>query len=371
MDVTDRTSLAAQRRARQLAFVQGGGQLRLGSLEGLPWRAADLQGLRGDEPWVVQRYDGGLTAEVYVLHDGARRWTLKRARRPARVHNVDGQTLFLNEVQRRMDLERLKRQPGGPERWRAIVDTRYASFREGLILSPWIDGEPVAQWGPRQIGQLLEAACQLWCEGLFEWDYSPGNMLDDGRQVWLFDFGYLYAFDPRRQFNTAGRGDDQPMFHPAERFETRAFSAWLLQVQARDGEAAALAAFPLEKEIALDAYGRMRATIASRGACAQVLDWLDGVQARWRQALRGGDSQALFLAESWGSHLLDVDDDLSGQSCTPLTLQRLAWLCEAVERRHADLRAAGALFWGDEHKSRARLAQELAERHAQALAYQL
>ena len=370
MQAPDPLSLSAQRQARQLAFAASGDDLAIGSLAGLPWSADELRALTGREPHVVQRFDRGLTAIVYRLNDGERHWTLKQARVPSLVKNADGQTSFLNEVQRRADLTRLKHALGGEVRWQAIVDTRYASYREGLILSPWIEGELVADWGERQIAQLLDVACALWCEGLFEWDYSPGNLLDDGRQVRLFDFGYMYAFDPRRHFNTAGRGDDQPMFHPAERFETRAYSGWLLALQARQGEAAALAAFRLEKEIALDAYRRMRARIAERGASTTVLGWLDGLSARWTQALRGG-LEPLFLAEQWRSHLLDVDDDLSGQSCTPLTLQRIEWLLQVLAERHAELAAAGGLFWGDEHKTRCTLLDDMSTKRDLAQRYQL
>ncbi|MCM5682277.1 hypothetical protein M8A51_22335 [Schlegelella sp. S2-27] len=370
MQTSDASSLSAQRQARQLAFAASGDDIEIGSLAGLPWSADELRALTGGEPQVVQRFDRGLTAIVYRLSDGRRHWTLKQARVPSLVKNVDGQTSFLNEVQRRADLTRLKQRPGGAQRWSAIVDTQYASFRQGLIVSPWLEGELATHWGERQIAQLLDAACTLWCEGLFEWDYSPGNLLDDGRQVRLFDFGYMYAFDPLRHFNTAGRGNDTPMFHPAERFETRAYSGWLLALQARQGEAAALAAFRLEKELALDAYRRMRARIAAAGANADVLGWLDGMTARWSDALRSG-IEPLFLAEQWRSHLLDVDDDLSGQSCTPLTLQRLDWLQHTLQHHHAELCAAGGLFWGDEHKTPPQLSGELHARRGLAQRYQL
>ena len=370
MQTQDHASLAAQRQSHQLAFAAGTADIQIGSLAGLPWTAHDLRQLTGTEPHVVQRFDKGLTAIVYRLDDGTRHWTLKQARVPSLVKNPDGETSFLNEVQRRADLTRLKQQPGGDVRWQAVVDTQYASFRQGLILSPWIEGELVSHWGERQIAQLLDAGCALWCEGLFEWDFSPGNMLDDGRQLRLFDFGYMYAFDPRRHFNTAGRGDDQPMFHPAERFETRAFSGWLLKLQTAGGEDAALAAFRLEKAIALAAYRKMRAQIAAQGATTPVLDWLEGICARWSAALQGGIEQ-LFLVEQWRSHLLDVDDDLSGQSCTPLTLARVDWLLQAVQRHHRELLEGGGLFWGDEHKAPNMLVADLRAKRELAERYQL
>lgn len=346
------TTLEAERQAAQLAFEASGAELAFGEPQDLPWPIDALAACVPGQPPVVELFDSGLTAQVFRLRSRQSDWTLKRARPQALVKNTDGQTSFLNEVQRRIDLAALKqRDPAGPARWAAIVDTRYASYRRGLILSPWIEGQPVADWDERRLAQILYTACALWTEGFFEWDLCSGNILDDGRQLQLFDFGYMYRFDPRRHFNTAGCGTDVPLFHPAERFETRNHSGHLLALADTRGEAAALAAFRLEKTIALETYRWMRATIAERGASATVLAWLDDIVRRWDEAL-GGSAEALYWAEQWRSHVLDLDDDLRGHSCTPMTLRRADWLLHALTH-HADaLQAQQALFWGDEHKSR-------------------
>src|SRR5262249_36916197 len=154
----------------------------------LPLSLQTLCASDAGQPHVVQRLDSGLTAVVLRLRANGRDWTLKRARPRPLVKNVDGQTSFLNEVQRRADLEVLKR--ADPTRGPGIVDTHYASYRRGVILSPWIAGEHVHEWDERRLQQLLHTACALWVEGLFEWDLCNGNILDDGRQIRLFDFGY-------------------------------------------------------------------------------------------------------------------------------------------------------------------------------------
>ncbi|QTN25555.1 hypothetical protein HZ992_11610 [Rhizobacter sp. AJA081-3] len=195
--------------------------------------------MRGDEPWVREAFEGGLTARVFRIHAAGRDWTLKQARAQAGVHNVDGQTSFLNEIQRRADLSRLKAEQGGAQRFAAIVDTQYASLRRGILLSPWIEGTIATVWDERSLGQLFEQLVELYLAGLFEWDLCPGNILDDGRRVMLFDFGYMYRFDPLAQFNSAGDGTSEPMFHPVERFESRNFCAWLLAKEQSEGPAAA------------------------------------------------------------------------------------------------------------------------------------
>lgn len=366
MSAVENPSLDALRQAAQLEFIASGAPLSVGALADTPFTREQLLALRAADAEL--HIDSGLSAEVLRLQAGGRRWTLKRARLESRVRNVDGQTAFLNEIQRRIDHQALKRRD--PERWRGLVDTAWGSFRDGLLLSPWIDGEPVRDWNERQLRQLLGLACALWLEGLFEWDLCAGNLLDDGAQIRLFDFGYQYRFDPLRQFSSAGRGDDVSLFHPVERFESRCFCAHLLELEQGQGQAAALAAFSLEKGVALEAYRELRAQAAARGAQAHVLDWLDGFIARWQQALQG-DIGPLYLAESWRSHALDLDDDLRGQSCTPMTLRRADWLLDALQRHGDALQAQQAFFWHDEGLDLAALRARYALLRRQAETFQL
>jgi hypothetical protein len=345
------------RHAAQLAFVASGAELEIGTPDDCPFPLDQLVSTQGDEPYVRERFSAGLTAHVYRLHAGGQDWTLKRARAQCKVQNVDGQTSFLNEIQRRADLRELKRDPLLGERLSAIVDTRYASFRHGVLLSPWIEGTPIQAWDERQLVDLFDTLMALLLGGLFEWDLCPGNTLDDG-QVRLFDFGYMYRFDPLREFNS--NGTSMPQFHAAERFETRQYFGHLLELEQR-GDQLALDAFALEKRIAIDAYQRLRAELASRGATSAVLDWLDGIIATWRHALVSGPEQ-LYLQEAWRSHWLDLHDDLSGQTCTPSTLARIGWLERTVRERHSDLQSLVAVAARNPLLQQLREARHLAQR---------
>jgi hypothetical protein len=367
---TEQIGLETARQRVQLAFAVGTDELVFGNLNGLPWSPSELQSLDSGDQVVMQRLDSGLTAQVFQLDDGARRWTLKRARPRALVHNVDGQTSFLNEVQRRIDLATLKSMTSDLARWAAIVDTQYASYRQGLILSPWIEGTHVRHWDERRLTQLLGVACALWTQGLFEWDLCNGNILDDGRQLRLFDFGYMYRFDPVHHFNSAGNGTDVPLFHPAERFETRNHCGYLLELERASGSHAALEAFRLEKVIALDAYQRMRSEIAKLAATGQVLEWLSRIIDNWRKGLQSG-GEALYLVEQWRSHVLDLDDDLRGRSCTPMTLARADWLIDALTHHFDALSGHAALFWEDTGRTRSELLARYLELRSMAETYQI
>jgi len=339
MPATDTDNIESLRRQQQLDFAASGREVEVGNAHALPLPLGELAALHRHHPAVREVHESGLTAIVYKLHSQGRDWAVKRARPQCLVKNVDGQTSFLNEVQRRAELARLQAQPGGAQRWRGLTPTVYASLQHGVIVSPWVDGRPVRAWSERTLRQLFSAGRELVRAGFFEWDFCPGNVLDDGDQVWLFDFGYMYRFDPLRHFNSAGTGTSVPQCHLAERIETRHVFGWLLQVEETEGLAVALQAFRLEKTIALDTYLQLRAELQADGADGTVLGWLGGLIERWRTAL-GGDLRSLYLQEGWRSHTLDLEDDLHGQTCTPGTLQRAAWLLrtlhEASDRQEAN-----------------------------------
>lgn len=356
------------RQAAQLAILASGAEIEVGDPAACPLPPDELATVEGNEPFVVQRFAGGLTARVFRLRLDGRDWTLKRARVPCLVQNVDGQTSFLNEVQRRAELTALKQSPDRAPRFSAIVDTQYASLRRGVLLSPWIEGHTVAEWDARMLGQLFDQLVELLLAGFFEWDFCPGNILDDGRQIRLFDFGYMYRFDPRVELNN--NGWDSPLFHGVERFETRNYFAYLLTLEQRAGATAALDALRLEKRLAVAAYQRLAARLRERGAVPEVLDRLDQIVAGWTSAL-AGDLGARYLADGWRSHRLDLDDDLRGKSCTPLTLARVDWLLTAAAQQFDALSRLGALFGDDAGCSQAEIVGALAQARAEAQRWQV
>ena len=357
-----------ERQQAQLTFLASGADLEVGRVEDCPLPPDELAALDERSPLVVAAFLSGLTARVLRLRAGGRDWTLKLARRPCRVENVDGQTSFLNELQRRADFLRLKGGPGGRERFAAIADTTYGSLRRGLLLSPWIEGQAVSTWDERRLVLLFETLGELALAGLFEWDYCPGNVLDDGERLRLFDFGYMYRYDPLVEPNP--NGWDAPVFHPAERFETRNLFAALLALEQARGPAAALRLFWLEKVVALDAYRRLGEALRARGGSARVLGWLEAITSRWAAALEG-DLATLYRCEGWRSHRLDVQDDLHGRTCTPGTLARLAWLRAVAEEDHALLAREGVLLWADAARSRGALLAALDEDEGRARAWQV
>ena len=363
-------NLEERRHAEQSALLDAGAEIEVGSAADAPLPIDALAAVRGDEPYVVESFHGGLTATVHRLRLSGRDWALKLARRESRVLNVDGRLAFVNELQRRADFLRLKAQPGGKERFAAITDTTYASLRRGLMISPWLEGGPVREWDERNLAQVIGALLACAEAGLFDWDPSPGNLVDDGRSLRLFDFGYLYPFDPRHHFNSAGTGLDAPQFHPAERFETRTYFAHLLALERDAGSVAALAAYRVEKSIALEAYRRHRAALARLGASAGVLARLDTLTGRWQAALAGA-LDGLYLAEGWRSHSLDLEDDLHGRSCTPTTLARADWLIDKVAHAHDALVAVDALQGADRACSAVELLARYRGRRAQAEAWLL
>jgi hypothetical protein len=352
-----------QRQQAQLAFAASNTDIQIGQPADCPLPIEQLLATEATSPWVRRHFASGLTAEVYQIEADGRLWTLKRARAQCKVQNLNGQTSFLNEVQRRAELQALKQQPAWSEALSGIVATQYASYRQGLLLSPWIAGETVQKWDERRLLQLFASLSALLQLGFFDWDLCPGNLLYDG-QIRLFDFGYMYRFDPLSEFNSNGLLT--PQCHAAERFETRSYYAYLLDLEQRQDSAVALSALELEKRIALDCYQRLRQTLAQREASHNVLTWLDGIIGDWQQALRH-DLDSLYLREAWRSHWSDLDDDLQGQTCTALTLQRLDWLTDCLDAQATDLQRLDLL----QDRPVTAWRQQLEQAREQAMAWQV
>jgi hypothetical protein len=351
----------------RLQLLQSDTELTLGNEQGLPWRVSELAAIAGGEACVVHTIDSGLTATIHHLRADGRDFALKLARQECLVRNVDGQTSFLNELICRQRIDSMRAEPNA---FAAVTRTYAASLRNGVLLTEWVDGEAIQIWNRRGLQQLFAAGCELLQAGLFEWDFCPGNVLDDGEHIRLFDFGYMYAFDPLRHFNSAGNGDSQPMFHLAERFETRNYFSYLLQMERTRGIDGALAAFRVEKEVAIEAYRTLRQQLLQRGATAAIGEWLQSIITRWSDALTH-DLYSLYLQEGWRSHVLDLDDDLRGQTCTPTTLQRGEWLLHALQHHHDDLRALDAFFWHDRERNQQQLIAAYHEHLALARRYQI
>ncbi len=338
------------RRAAQLAFLRSGQELEVGTLDDCPFDLETLKATTANAGYVTRAFTGGLTAHVFAITRDGRQWTLKKQRAPILVNNVDGQTSFLNEVQRRADFHRAKqeqhRAPMVRPRYRAIVDTVYASLRHGIILSPWIPGHELAVYDERALAQVFAAIVELELGGFFEWDLCPGNIIDDGERITLFDFGYMYRFDPLREYNSNGLLT--PLFHGIERFETRNYFAHLLELEAHAGRGRALAQFALAKRLALAAYENKLRILERRRASLEVLDFHRAIINGWRRALADADALGdLFVLESFRSHVLDIEDDLHGQSCTPRTRTRLDRVVDILTEDYALLKSRGGLFFAD------------------------
>lgn len=352
-------TLDEARQQANLAFMGSGAEFSFGDPAALPMPVAQLRALDASSPGVEAFHDSGLTAEVLCLNHAGRRWAIKRARAECRVRNPDGQTSFLNELQRHAELAPLAL-PG-------VHAPVYGSLRAGLVVSPWIDGRHPGVLDERQAHTLLQSACALVEHGFFEWDYSAGNLLDDGERVWLYDFGYCYRFDPLTQFNSAGLGRDCPQHHPAERIEGRHLFGVLLDA---GSDADALPHFLHFKRLAVRAYEHLAGRLATRGATPEVLNHYLGLASHWRREL-AQEPGLLYLASAWQAHSGDLDDDLRGRSCTPRTLRRAQWLQQALREHAPQLRGSGALLPRDAALGDAALLQQLREQEIEARRYQL
>lgn len=362
-------NLEQLRQQAQQKFVDSGQNIEVGSLQGFPITLEQLKNTTAESSYVVEVFNSGLTAVVYHLRLDEQDWTLKQKRKVSLVNNIDGQTSFLNEVQRRHDLAELKQ--GDPEGFKNIVDTQFASFNDGIILSPWIEGKQLTTLNRDVFQQIFSTIVNLELKGLFEWDFCPGNiLLNNSHEIRLFDFGYMYQFDPKIHFNS--NGQDTPLFHGIERFETRFFFDFLLKNPLKLTQEARFELYKLEKKCALEAYQKKLQQLIDLEADKSVITQQQTINGNWEAALASQSALAsLYLVESFRSNVLDLLDDLHGQSCSPYTLEKADLVLDLINNQFDILSESNAFFFGDESLSRSKLIEKYSQLRKDAKRYQL
>ncbi len=357
------------RQQEQKTFDESVKNIIVGEEQACPLSVEQLAATTSESPYVVETFDSGLTAEVFHLSINGQDFTLKKKRPVAKVQNLDGQYSFLNEVQRRQDFTRLKNSEEHAEAFKHIVSTIYANYRLGIILSPWIEGEPVTDLTGDIIEQLFSTLLASEQAGLFEWDLCSGNLLiDKNNQLTLFDFGYMYPFNPLTDLNSNGLDDS--IFHLSERFETRFLFGWFLHHN-------------IEKSRQLEIYQQVKACGLS--VYSEKLEWLN-LHAAEQEVLNHTAMLSLqckervsnetqlkrgFLFDSFRSHVLDIEDDLHGKSCTPVTIKRIDAVDAMLKSNFEQLESNDMLFYGNSGKSKQALLEDYKVKRTLAESYLL
>ncbi|NVD06803.1 phosphotransferase [Vibrio sp. JPW-9-11-11] len=356
------------RQKQQQVFDDSESNIIVGDVVSCPISPKQLAETTAQSEYVVETFDSGLTAEVFRIRIDNQDFTLKKRRKQAKVRNLDGHFSFLNEVQRRADFEVIKRDQANLG-CADIVNTVYADYRLGIILSDWIEGDAIEALSFSQLERFF--ATLMMCEqhGLFEWDLCSGNLLvDNNGYIKLFDFGYMYPFDPKREFNSNGVSD--PLFNFCERFETRFLSGWLLEGQYSNKEA--LEIFSRVRRAALKAIENKIEWLFDQGAEQHIVNYYRGLRAQFREALSSDEAlQACYLLSMFRSHVLDIEDDLEGKSCTPLTLKRIEVVQTTLNEHYPMLKNNGALFYHNDGLSLEELTRQYQNKYQLAKQYQL
>ncbi|MDC5818959.1 phosphotransferase [Vibrio europaeus] len=358
-----------QRQSQQQEFDLSERNLIVGCTKQCPISPELLAATTADSDYVVDTFQSGLTAEVFRVRFDGKDYTLKKKRPEAKVKNLDGQYSFLNEVQRRFDIQQQKDDTSTSQDFECIVSTVYADYRLGIILSDWIEGEPVKQVTSSMLSQLFSTLSACEKIGLFEWDLCGGNLLvDEQHKLWLFDFGYMYPFNPLKELNS--NGVEAPMFNFCERFETRFLSGWLLEKEYSHRES--LAIYKNVKHEALNILIQQLNGLKSREADSVVIAEKEALVKGYQQALESEDNlNALFRLEMFRSHVLDIEDDLDGQSCTPTTIKRVDLVLSMIHEHYNELKQQGGFFYHNEGKSQQELIESYLDKRERVKQYQL
>jgi len=352
-----------------LKFLESGEELEIGNIDDLPLSSDEL--IKSDEnsPFVIQTLKGGLTAYIYKIFANGKYWCLKKKRENILVKNIDGQTSFLNEIQRRQDFEKLKKDPIRGKNYKNIIDTVYASNNKGIILSPWIEGEHINH-NKKMIKSLFDSIYHMEIEGIFEFDFCSGNLLVRDNEIILFDFGYMYKFNPLTEYNPDGKNN--PVFHAAERYESRYFFQYLMDLETEMGINQVYKEFRDEKEIVLNMYKKKILWLEKKNAQLDVINLTKHFIHLWELGLASSEGlEKLYALESFRSYVIDLADDLHGQSCSANTILKVDRILTILKVDYEFLKENNSLFWGDENESKEAIINKYRSKRDLVIKYQI
>jgi len=361
--------LVTDRRNFQLSFLQSKQEIEVGNKLQLPLSIPEIEAINENSKYVEQCYSTGLTAIVYKLKIDGKHYNLKKKRNEILVKNIDGQTSFLNEVQRRKNFETFKLQE--PEKFENIVNTIYASLIHGFILSEWVEGEFITDFNQHNLTDIFKTHIEIEKKGLFECDLSLGNLiLDVNNKVRFFDFGYMYPYNPLIHFNSDGK--ELPIFHLCERLESRALMQYLMDLEIENNMPKMIDTYKLTKQTAITFYNNKLDWLINNRADTEVVNWYKGFIKLWEYSLKNTDNLLnVYQLESFRSYVLDVHDDVSGKSCTERTLKKTNKILDKIHNNFDFLKANNGLFWGDEILNRSQLMDKYKNIEQKVIAYQI
>jgi hypothetical protein len=129
-----------KRQEEMILFDESNKNIIIGDSSTLPLsleQLLDIDFLK-ENGYIKQVYDNGLTATVYKLFINNEFYNMKIKREHSLVKNVDGKTSFLNEVLRRQNMEKIRKDNILINQ--GVVKTLYCNYRKGILFSKWIEG---------------------------------------------------------------------------------------------------------------------------------------------------------------------------------------------------------------------------------------
>lgn len=326
-----------ERRKQHKILDESKQDISFGSKVDLPLSVEQLQNIENYPEYIIESFVGGLTAKVYHLRINNKDYNLKVKRPEALVKNEDGKYSFLNEI-----LCRIKIRENTTSIFESqIIKSIYASYKEGIMLSEWIEGELFNTYNETTFKNLYNLLFELEKIGLFEWDLCSGNLLSKNNQVFMFDFGYMYEFDILKEINSEGM---LSVFHMVERFETRSFMPYLLDLELEKGYDTAFELYQEEKKSAIWIYKNKINYLIEKNGEQDVIDFLEELIRKWSNEEL---LHEIYALERFRSYILDIHDDISGKSCTKHTLLKIEKVIQIIEDNHEFNVRNNAYLWDD------------------------
>ncbi len=179
---------------------------------------------------IISIHNDGFTSIVYeYIAPDRTKYAIKVKRSVIETKSFDLFASFDNELLRRIDFLKLE--------LKGIAKTLYASSKYNFIVSEWVEGvyiKHMSKISRSFISEALQLVLRLETHGFFDFDMNMTNIIySQCGQPYIFDFGCIYRFDPRKECNPYGVKDT--FFDGLERYKNTHMMRYLTRLE-RNGQ---------------------------------------------------------------------------------------------------------------------------------------
>lgn len=228
-----------------------------------------------------------------------------------------------------------------------ICKTLYTNNSPKVMISDWISGCYIKNMNAidvTAVAHAFELMLDLQKMGFFIFDLNMSNIKYKDGMPYLYDFGYVYPFNPRIECNpyTINRVPDM-YFDNLERYKTTHIMRYISNIERTNGSLVAIQQYELFADIFLQYQQKWLLYLKERDAAAWLCDRAE-LNIMWYSSERETATTERYILDKFLSYILTLEEGIYYDLYDEKFSVRLNELLSLVESSYDQLKKGITYF---------------------------